>query len=87
MFLLYRLWERFYRLRRAYFQSAEFQQSHASRSLLFTQLPDSMKTPDSLEDYLKNTREVHPLPNQISIGRDATVLMQLVEVCAWLSNT
>jgi hypothetical protein len=82
------MWERYYALRRQYFQSKEFQESHSNRTLLLTLVPGNLQNLEALNDYLKvrkygktylQAKRIRPMPRQIAFGRDTKILTKLVE--------
>jgi calcium permeable stress-gated cation channel len=79
--LCYFLWHNYRKvrqLRRAYFESPEYQMSLHARTLLVTDIPSKMRTDEGI---LRLTDEVNPtgvLP-RASIGRNVKILPKLIE--------
>ncbi|ERF71770.1 hypothetical protein EPUS_01685 [Endocarpon pusillum Z07020] len=81
MILAYFLWHNYRKvrqLRRAYFESPEYQMSLHARTLMVTDIPSKMRTDEGI---LHVTDEVNPtgLLPRASIGRNVKILPKLIE--------
>lgn len=79
--LAYFLWHNYRkvrRLRRAYFESSEYQMSLHARTLMVTDIPSKMRTDEGI---LQLTDDVNPtgLLPRASIGRNVKILPKLIE--------
>ncbi|KAL5384138.1 hypothetical protein DPSP01_005612 [Paraphaeosphaeria sporulosa] len=67
-----------YRLKRAYFESADYQQSLHSRTLLLTHIPESSRTDDGIAELVNIAKPTQTLP-RTAIGRNVKDLPKLIE--------
>ena len=77
-FFLWRNYKGVLRLRRAYFDSPEYQRSLHSRTLLITQIPKGLRTDEGLVKIAEECKDVGQAP-RTSIARNVKDLPDLIE--------
>ncbi|KAF3045490.1 hypothetical protein E8E12_007811 [Didymella heteroderae] len=67
-----------YRLRRAYFESAEYKASLHSRTLLLTHIPNSSRTDAGIAELIESAKHIDDVPRSV-VGRNVKDLPELIE--------
>lgn len=77
-FFLWRNYKGVHRLRRAYFESPEYQKSLHSRTLLITEIPKGLRTDEGLVKITEEAKDLGTTP-RTAIGRNVKDLPDLIE--------
>lgn len=77
-FFLWRNYRGVHRLRRAYFESPEYQRSLHSRTLLITEIPKGLRTDEGLVKITEEAKDLGHTP-RTAIGRNVKDLPDLIE--------
>ncbi|KNC99770.1 uncharacterized protein SPPG_05148 [Spizellomyces punctatus DAOM BR117] len=77
-YLMYRLWMDWIRFRREFFFSSEFQSAFHNRTLILTNLPDSMRSPQDVTEFMTSLNLKDSI-RQAVIGREVGDLPKLIE--------
>ncbi|KAF1933928.1 DUF221-domain-containing protein [Didymella exigua CBS 183.55] len=67
-----------YKLRRTYFESAEYKASLHSRTLLLTHIPNSSRTDAGIAELVESGRQMDDVPRTV-VGRNVKDLPELIE--------
>ncbi|KAI9095569.1 hypothetical protein DFS34DRAFT_626429 [Phlyctochytrium arcticum] len=77
-YLLFRLWQDWINFRRQYFLSQEFKEGYHNRTLLLTNLNESIQNPQAVSEFISSLGLKHPI-RQVVMGRDVKDLPKLVK--------